>query len=130
MTIDWGKDMSTNNMNSPSRVNTRVDREVHTPIGDVYVHYNPIAGNAEISFHTASGEIPVFEASVDDDGTPVMTVSTIAGPKSEPKPARRPAKGDEVTQDGTTFEVVDTKEEDGFFWMLGDNGRWTLWNGK
>lgn len=104
-----------NHKMAEERVSSRVSKSVQTPIGDVLVTYSN--GVAEVSFH---GDYPdrVRYATREEDGTPIVSFR---------HGKRPPSKGDEITQNGHTFEVIAVDNSNGRVRLLNEQGEWEDW---
>lgn len=107
--------MSVSHKIQDERVSTHVVQEVRTPIGEVLVTY--IGGKVVASFHPRYGyALCDFE----DGRSPQMTLSVTS--------RRPPAVGDEVTLEGSSFEVKGVRMEHGRLMLLdGGTGVWRKW---
>lgn len=91
---------------------------IDTPIGIVAVDYD--GDSVQVSFKsTVSGE--VIHETTDSDGTFASKFSIGVAP---PKPH------DEITQNGSTFEVISVRRSvDGYDVLNGNTGVWEKWVG-
>lgn len=106
---------------SDERISSRVARDVETPIGSVFVTYDPRSREVVASFHGDIPELVRHHVEV-IDGIPELHVAI--GP-------RVPHVGDEITQDGSSFEVSGVRQaEDGEIQVKDDTGTWRKWKEK
>lgn len=97
-------------------VSNHVAHEVQTPMGDFFVTY--LGGEAAVSFHPRYKDHARYLCSYDEK-SPQMTITMIH--------KRPPAVGDEVTQNGRTFEVTGVKRTNGRFMIERDGLTWEEW---
>ena len=107
----------TTHKNNDATVSTRFSKAVVTPLGEVFITYGREEG-VVISFHKS---VPNASYEFIDSKEPELRIS---------QKKRKPAKGDEVTQNGKTFEVAEVKEEGGQVYLMDDTGTWQKWEGR
>ena len=100
------------------RVRTSMAQEIKTPIGEVFVTYSAKRNEVDVSFHPRGRAH--YEVMY-NDSTPEMTITE--------SPSRPPAIGDEVTQNGRTFEVTGVRREGGRVMLERDGAAWEEWRG-
>jgi hypothetical protein len=98
------------------RVRTHVAQEVKTPIGEVFVTYSPTRKAVEVSFHPRGRAH--FDIQYNNDRPEMVVAET---------PTRPPAIGDEVTQNGRSFEVTGVRREGGRYMVERDGVAWEEW---
>lgn len=97
-------------------VRTHLAQEVKTPIGEVFVTYSAKKNEVEVSFHPRGRAH--YEVMY-NDSTPEMTITE--------SPSRPPVIGDEVTQNGRSFEVTGVRREGGRYMVERDGLAWEEW---
>ncbi len=104
-----------NHKKAEERVSSRGSKCVATPIGDVLVTYSN--GVVEVSFHSDYPD-RVRYAMREEHGAPIVSFK---------HGKRPPSKGDEVTQNGHTFEVIAVDSSNGKVRLLNEQGVWEDW---
>lgn len=99
------------------RVRTNMAQEVQTPLGEVFVTYSPTRREVEVSFHPRGKRH--FDIQY-NNATPEMIITET--------PNRPPAIGDEVTQNGRSFEVTGVRREGGRYMVERDGLAWEEWS--